>query len=157
MPVEWITPLGLPIQQMYLDLHTECFRLRFGGASVRYRIYVTEPKEGEDTDKKKQVSGVAPNFIHSLDATHLMMSVNACEDVYNFTTVHDSFGTSLGEAEELRKVIRRQMVKLYSENEPLKDFKVHAEELLGRHIDIELPPKGTLDINSILSSKFVFH
>lgn len=157
MPVEWITPLGLPIQQMYLDLHTECFRLRFGGASVRYRIYVTEPKEGEDTDKKKQVSGVAPNFIHSLDATHLMMSVNACEDVYNFTTVHDSFGTSLGEAEELRKVIRQQMVKLYSENEPLKDFKVHAEELLGRHIDIELPPKGTLDINSILSSKFVFH
>lgn len=157
MPVEWITPLGLPVQQMYLDLHTECFRLRFGGASVRYRIYVTEPKEGEDTDKKKQVSGVAPNFIHSLDATHLMMSVNACENVSNFTTVHDSFGTSLGEAEELREVIRQQMVKLYSENEPLKDFKAHAEELLGRHIDIDLPRKGTLDINSILSSKFVFH
>lgn len=157
MPVEWITPLGLPVQQMYLDLHTECFRLRFGGASVRYRIYVTEPKEGEDTDKKKQVSGVAPNFIHSLDATHLMMSVNACENVSNFTTVHDSFGTSLGEAEELREVIRQQMVKLYSENEPLKDFKAHAEELLGKHIDIDLPQKGTLDINSILSSKFVFH
>lgn len=157
MPVEWITPLGLPVQQMYLDLHTECFRLRFGGASVRYRIYVTEPKEGEDTDKKKQVSGVAPNFIHSLDATHLMMSVNACKNVSNFTTVHDSFGTSLGEAEELRGVIRQQMVKLYSENEPLKDFKAHAEELLGRHIDIDLPRKGTLDINSILSSKFVFH
>lgn len=157
MPVEWITPLGLPIQQMYLDLHTISYRLRFGGASVRRRIYVTLPKEGEDTDIRKQVTGVAPNFIHSLDATHLMMSVNACQGVSNFTTIHDSFGTSLGEAEELRKVIRQQMVRLYTENEPLKSFKEHAEELLGRQLDIELPAKGSLDINSILASKFVFH
>lgn len=158
-PVEWVTPLGLPIQQMYLELGTTCFRLRFGGASIRYRVYVTEVKEGEEIDRRKQVSGVAPNFIHSLDATHLMMVVNSSDRlITNFTTVHDSFGTSLGEAGHMRRIIREQLVKLYTEHDPLKEFKEHAENMLGREIDDPLlPSKGNLDINSIISSKFVFH
>lgn len=156
-PVEWVTPLGLPIQQMYLELKTECFRLRFGGASVRYRIYVTDVKEGEEIDKRKQTSGVAPNFIHSMDAAHLMLVVNSSEGkIRNFTTVHDSFGTSLGEAENMRHIIREQLVKMYTEHDPLQEFKEHAEELLQKEVP-EPPSKGNLDINSIISSKFVFH
>lgn len=159
MPVEWVTPMGLPIQQMYLARKTESFQLRLGNASTRYRIYVTTVSENEDVDRHKQATGVAPNFIHSLDATHLMMSINEAskEGCVNFSTVHDSFGTSLGEAARLRRIIRQQMVKLYMEHDPLADFLRHAEELLGEPLDIELPKKGSLDINCILDSKFVFH
>lgn len=159
MPVEWVTPMGLPIQQMYLSRKTESFQLRLGNASTRYRIYVTTVSENEDVDRHKQATGVAPNFIHSLDATHLMMSINEAskEGCVNFSTVHDSFGTSLGEAARLRRIIRQQMVKLYTEHDPLADFLRHAEELLGEPLDIELPKKGSLDINCILDSKFVFH
>lgn len=159
MPVEWVTPMGLPIQQMYLARKTESFQLRLGNASTRYRIYVTTVSENEDVDRHKQATGVAPNFIHSLDATHLMMSINEAskEGCVNFSTVHDSFGTSLGEAARLRRIIRQQMVKLYTEHDPLADFLRHAEELLGGPLDIELPKKGSLDINCILDSKFVFH
>lgn len=159
MPVEWVTPMGLPIQQMYLARKTESFQLRLGNASTRYRIYVTTVSENEDVDRHKQATGVAPNFIHSLDATHLMMSINEAskEGCVNFSTVHDSFGTSLGEAARLRRIIRQQMVKLYTEHDPLADFLRHAEELLGEPMDIELPKKGSLDINCILDSKFVFH
>lgn len=159
MPVEWVTPMGLPIQQMYLARKTESFQLRLGNASTRYRIYVTTVSENEDVDRHKQATGVAPNFIHPLDATHLMMSINEAskEGCVNFSTVHDSFGTSLGEAARLRHIIRQQMVKLYTEHDPLADFLRHAEELLGEPMDIELPKKGSLDINCILDSKFVFH
>lgn len=159
MPVEWVTPMGLPIQQMYLARKTESFQLRLGNASTRYRIYVTTVSENEDVDRHKQATGVAPNFIHSLDATHLMMSINEAskEGCVNFSTVHDSFGTSLGEAARLRRIIRQQMVKLYTEHDPLANFLRHAEELLGEPLDIELPKKGSLDINCILDSKFVFH
>lgn len=159
MPVEWVTPMGLPIQQMYLARKTESFQLRLGNASTRYRIYVTTVSENEDVDRHKQATGVAPNFIHSLDATHLMMSINEAskEGCVNFSTVHDSFGTSLGEAARLRRIIRQQMVKLYTEHDPLAGFLRHAEELLGEPLDIELPKKGSLDINCILDSKFVFH
>lgn len=159
MPVEWLTPMGLPIQQMYLARKTESFQLRLGNASTRYRIYVTTVSENEDVDRHKQATGVAPNFIHSLDATHLMMSINEAsrQGCVNFSTVHDSFGTSLGEAARLRRIIRQQMVKLYTEHDPLAEFLRHAEELLGEPLDIELPEKGSLDINCILDSKFVFH
>lgn len=159
MPVEWVTPMGLPIQQMYLARKTESFQLRLGNASTRYRIYVTTVSENEDVDRHKQATGVAPNFIHSLDATHLMMSINEAskEGCVNFSTVHDSFGTSLGEAARLRRIIRQEMIKLYTEHDPLADFLRHAEELLGEPLDIELPKKGSLDINCILDSKFVFH
>lgn len=159
MPVEWVTPMGLPIQQMYLARKTESFQLRLGNASTRYRIYVTTVSENEDVDRHKQATGVAPNFIHSLDATHLMMSINEAskEGCVNFSTVHDSFGTSLGEAARLRRIIRQQMVRLYTEHDPLAAFLRHAEELLGESLDIELPKKGSLDINCILDSKFVFH
>lgn len=159
MPVEWVTPMGLPIQQMYLARKTESFRLRLGNSSTRYRIYVTTVSENEDVDRHKQATGVAPNFIHSLDATHLMMSINEAsrQGCVNFSTVHDSFGTSLGEAARLRRIIRQELVKLYTEHDPLADFLRHAEELLGEPLDIELPEKGSLDINCILDSKFVFH
>lgn len=159
MPVEWVTPMGLPIQQMYLARKTESFQLRLGNASTRYRIYVTTVSENEDVDRHKQATGVAPNFIHSLDATHLMMSINEAskEGCVSFSTVHDSFGTSLGEAARLRRIIRQELVRLYTEHDPLAEFLRHAEELLGEPLDIELPEKGSLDINCILDSKFVFH
>lgn len=159
MPVEWVTPMGLPIQQMYLARKTESFRLRLGNSSTRYRIYVTTVSENEDVDRHKQATGVAPNFIHSLDATHLMMSINEAsrQGCVNFSTVHDSFGTSLGEAARLRRIIRQELVKLYTEHDPLAEFLRHAEELLGELLDIELPKKGSLDIKCILDSKFVFH
>lgn len=54
MPVEWVTPMGLPIQQMYLARKTESFQLRLGNASTRYRIYVTTVSENEDVDRHKQ-------------------------------------------------------------------------------------------------------
>ena len=159
MPVEWVTPMGLPIQQMYLARKTEAFQLRLGNSSTRYRIYVTTVSENEDVDRHKQATGVAPNFIHSLDATHLMMSINEAsrQGCVNFSTVHDSFGTSLGEAARLRRIIRQELVRLYTEHDPLAEFLRHAEELLGEPLDIELPEKGSLDINCILDSKFVFH
>ena len=159
MPVEWVTPMGLPIQQMYLARKTESFRLRLGNSSTLYRIYVTTVSDNEDVDRHKQATGVAPNFIHSLDATHLMMSINEAsrQGCANFSTVHDSFGTSLGEAARLRRIIRQELVKLYTEHDPLAEFLRHAEELLGEPLDIELPEKGSLDIKCILDSKFVFH
>ncbi len=42
----------------------------------------------------KQASAFPPNFIHSLDATHMMLSSIACKNngLY-FASVHDSYWT----------------------------------------------------------------
>lgn len=156
LPVNWWTPLGLPVQQQYLKTNMEMFRTRLGD-KMSMPLYYEEIDRSERVKKSKQKNGVAPNFIHSLDATHLMMTVNSA-NLRNYTTIHDSFGTSLGEASHLKVVIRQQMYKLYTEHKPLEAFKQYVEECTGEDTsEIEEPKKGSLDLKGILTSKYVFH
>ena len=156
LPVNWWTPLGLPVQQQYLKLVQKSFRTRFGDM-VSWRGYYQDVADDESLDANGQKNGVAPNFIHSLDSTHLMMTVNEA-GLSNYTTIHDSFGTSLGEARHLQKVIREQLYKLYTEYSPIEEFKKYVEEMTGEDLsDIPKPPKGSLKLENILTSSFIFH
>ena len=76
---------------------------------------------------------------------------------YTLRTIHDSFGTSLGEAEDLKRVIRGQLFKVYTEYKPLEMFKQYVEDQLGHTVEVEEPLKGTLDLTNILKSTYVFH
>lgn len=156
LPVNWWTPLGLPVQQQYLKLVQKSFRTRFGDM-VSWRGYYQDVADDESLDLNGQKNGIAPNFIHSLDSTHLMMVVNEA-GLSNYTTIHDSFGTSLGEARQLQRVIREQLYKLYTEHSPIEEFKKYVEEMTGEDLsDIPEPPKGTLNLENILTSTFIFH
>lgn len=156
LPVNWWTPLGLPVQQQYLKMVQKSFRTRFGDM-VRWQGHYQDVAEDEALDANGQKNGIAPNFIHSLDSTHLMMVVNEA-GLSNYTTIHDSFGTSLGEARHLQVVIREQLYKLYTEHEPIEQFKQYVEEMTGEDLsNIPEPPKGTLKLENILTSTFIFH
>lgn len=156
LPVNWWTPLGLPVQQQYLKMVQKSFQTRFGDR-CQWRGYYQDVADDEELDANGQKNGIAPNFIHSLDSTHLMMVVNEA-GLSNYTTIHDSFGTSLGEARHLQVVIREQLYKLYTEHEPIEQFKKYVEEMTGEDLsDIPEPPKGTLNLDNILTSTFIFH
>lgn len=156
LPVNWWTPLGLPVQQQYLKLVQKSFRTRFGDM-VSWRGYYQDVADDESLDANGQKNGIAPNFIHSLDSTHLMMVVNEA-GLSNYTTIHDSFGTSLGEARYLQVVIREQLYKLYTEHSPIEEFKKYVEAMTGEDLsDIPEPPKGGLKLENILTSTFIFH
>ena len=156
LPVNWWTPLGLPVQQQYLKLVQKSFRTRFGDM-VSWRGYYQDVADDESLDANGQKNGIAPNFIHSLDSTHLMMVVNEA-GLSNYTTIHDSFGTSLGEARHLQVVIREQLYKLYTEHSPIEEFKKYVEVMTGEDLsDIPEPPKGGLKLENILTSTFIFH
>lgn len=156
IPVNWWTPLGLPVQQNYLSMEKKYIKTRLG-ATKRVRIYYDEPTPNEEVDKNHQRNGVAPNFIHSLDSTHLMLVVNEA-GLKNYTTIHDSFGTSLGETLVLKRVLREQLYKLYTEYKPLETFKEYVEQSLNKKLpDVEIPEKGNLDLSEIFLSDYVFH
>ena len=156
LPVNWWTPLGLPVQQQYLKMETKYIRTRFG-ESIRIPLYYQEVSPNEDLDANGQKNGIAPNFIHSLDSTHLMMVVNNA-GLSNYTTIHDSFGTSLGEARALQRVIREQLYKLYTEHSPIEEFKAYVEAMTGEDLsELQEPTIGNLDLKCILESTFIFH
>jgi DNA-directed RNA polymerase len=56
-------------------------------------------------NSRKQVTAFPPNFIHSLDATHMFMTcVKMQEQNLSFAAVHDSYWTHAGDIPVLNKV-----------------------------------------------------
>ncbi|EFO18076.2 DNA-dependent RNA polymerase [Loa loa] len=96
--VEWITPLGLPVYQPYLETIMEENKV--------YRL----PKS------IKQVNAFPPNFVHSLDSTHMMLTALYCRRLgITFAAVHDCYWTHACEVDQMNRICREQFVQLHSE------------------------------------------
>uniref|UniRef100_A0A8P4KTD6 DNA-directed RNA polymerase n=1 Tax=Dicentrarchus labrax TaxID=13489 RepID=A0A8P4KTD6_DICLA len=100
--VEWMTPLGLPIIQPYHQTRSQVVSLL-----VRH---VWMP------DTVKQKNAFPPNFIHSLDSTHMMLTALHCYSAdLTFVSVHDCFWTHALTVDTMNKVCREQFVALHSQ------------------------------------------
>ena len=112
-------------------------------------------------DKNQIQSSMAPNFIHSLDASHAAFIITnffqtkSEQESNSIASIHDSFATHATHIDELHKIIRQTFFNIYSENQLLK-FKNQIEERYSVVVP-EVPPLGKLDISSVLNSKYLFY
>lgn len=153
--VTWTTPNGLPVQQTYMQMDSHVFEMRLHGH--KKRLYTNEPTG--NIDNRRQAQGISPNFIHSMDATHLQRVVveSKRSGNGNFAMIHDSFGTDLAHAGEMFNTIRREFVKLYDGKDYLTEFYNDVEYLIDDSGDIpERPEFGKLDLKQVLDSDFCF-
>lgn len=155
--VTWTTPMGLPIQQNYMEMTVKKVKMRF--LNVTKNFYV--PEVTGNIAKRKQSQGIAPNFIHSMDASHLQLSINMCLDkgIHHFSMIHDSYATSPAQADTLFHTVREAFVKMYEENDVLLNFYEEMKTSVSEEdVDMPKPPKkGRLDIRQVLDSLYVFH
>ncbi|XP_063770549.1 DNA-directed RNA polymerase, mitochondrial isoform X2 [Pseudophryne corroboree] len=109
--VEWITPLGLPIIQPYHRLRNVKFQ------SKLQMVYMANKHDAnEQPDTMKQKNAFPPNFIHSLDSTHMMLTALHClRRELTFVSVHDCFWTHACTVDMMNKVCREQFVSLHSQ------------------------------------------
>uniref|UniRef100_A0A8C5D5J6 DNA-directed RNA polymerase n=1 Tax=Gouania willdenowi TaxID=441366 RepID=A0A8C5D5J6_GOUWI len=108
--VQWVTPLGLPIIQPYHRARNQ--GVSFNQSHVR-------------PDTVKQKNAFPPNFIHSLDSTHMMLTALHCYSAgLTFVSVHDCFWTHALTVDTMNKVCREQFVALHSQPilQELSDF-----------------------------------
>ena len=103
--------------------------------------------ENTKPSKKKQSQGASPNVIHSLDAAHLMLTVDMAD--FPVTTVHDSFGCLLAHMPDLFVIIRESFVRLYK-TDPLASI---IKDINGDISNVEI---GNLDVSLILDSEYAF-
>ena len=160
LPVHWVTPDGFPVWQEYRKKDTTRLNLMFLGS---FNLQPTVNKgTKKELDKHKQESGISPNFVHSQDGSHLRKTVVHTHRKYgvmSFAVIHDSFGTIPADAEYLFRGVRETMVATYRDNDVLLDFYEQFEYQLHesqRDKLPELPKKGKLNIEDILSSDFAF-
>ena len=153
--VTWTTPNGLPVQQDYMQVKQVTFQMRINGS--RHRFYAQETTG--NIDNKGQAQGIAPNYIHSMDACHLQRVVVASKEAgnNNFAMIHDSFGTDVAHAGEMFRIIREQFVRLYDKQDHLKNFLDDVKYLIDTNEELPEHPKfGKLDIKEVLDSDFCF-
>ncbi|PRP71257.1 hypothetical protein BUE93_07765 [Chromobacterium amazonense] len=155
--VSWYTPDGLPVQQFYYKSESKRVEFLIAGQ----RRFFTFSRGTEKIDPAKQKSGIAPNFIHSLDAAHLRMTINHCQGkgIINFGMIHDSFGTSADGAEKMFKGVRETMVLMYQDSNPLLDFVERIKATLPEEFSQSipaLPQPGDLVLEGIKDTEFSF-
>jgi len=155
----WETPMGMSITQGYRKPKEVAVATYFGGTRVRLNLLDDTgeiPRNG-----RKNKSGASPNWIHSMDATHLMMAVIECYDrggIKDFALVHDSFGVHAGHAQVLSQALRHTFADMYKSN--------HLRELWDRAVLMvpeefheflpEVPAMGTLDLEVVRRSNYLF-
>lgn len=145
-PMRWKTPIGALIEQTYRDADRVNVNIRSCG--VQRAIVLRDLDTMRST---KMQAGSAPNFVHSLDAAHLVSTVNAMSDEgHDMVTIHDSFGCHAANVDTMHRVIRRTFVDMYETFDPLQSI----VELNG--IDLALPERGRLDLSQVLKSEFFF-
>ena len=110
--VEWVTPLGLPVVQPY-NRHEKFKQAHTKASNVDAIIPI-------DTYSKpnivKQKNAFPPNFIHSLDSSHMMLTSLFCEKAgLTFISVHDCYWTHACNVPEMNKICREQFVALHSQ------------------------------------------
>jgi DNA-directed RNA polymerase len=113
-------------------------------------------------NKRKQSNGISPNFVHSLDATAMYLTIDHClaHGIKDFGMVHDSYATLACDMDTLNKCTRDAFIQLYTEMDPLADFRDQILGLLPDKLKAklpELPNKGNLDIEEINSATYFFH
>lgn len=157
-PLRWVTPLGFPVQQD--NREEDQFRLNLSlGKGIRYQPILS--KESERFDRKAQSQGISPNFIHSLDAACLMLTINRAldEGITSFAMVHDSYGVHACDMDKLYVALRQAFVDIY-QGDVMGDFVRQATEGLPEEVRSALiaaqPPKGTFVLESVKNSKYFF-
>lgn len=166
-PLQWTTPLGLPVVQPYFKPLKKKSPLKTDESRRLFSVPSSNPHG------MKQKNGLPPNFIHSLDSAHMMLTAMYSEAAgINFVSVHDCYWTHVSSVAVMSRICREQFVALHSgpilEN-LAKEFKeryCHAnlpedtpegklnEEL--RTLLKKVPAKGKFDLNEVLKSTYFF-
>jgi DNA-directed RNA polymerase len=145
--IEWTSPSGFPVWQHYHEMEFVHVNTKLLG-----KTQIRVASDGDSPSLNKHKNGVAPNFVHSMDAAHLVLTVEECkrQGINSLAMIHDDYGTHAADTQKLYDAIRHTFVGMYESNDPLADFKSQFDDLPA------LPSRGDLDLSQVRKSAFFF-
>lgn len=149
----WLTPNGLLVESYSGAAKTEKFELVLSGRTVRMQC---DDREGQPLDRRRSLTKLAADYVHSQDAAFLQQFVHHWANTYKhpIVTVHDCMATTLDKVAMMRDELQDQFARFYAVDH-LDVMHYNLERDLG--IDLVRPPKiGDLDKNRIGENPFLF-
>jgi DNA-directed RNA polymerase len=156
VPLRWTAPDGLPISQDYRVPYGERVEVHWQGRLMKLMLV----RDGAEMDTRGQANGIAPNFVHSLDAAHLRALARAAKDagIDYLGVVHDSFATHAARTDELSRLLRETFVEQY-QPDVLALFRDEIVALLPEAWADQVPPPpelGSLDLEEVGRAPYLF-
>tara|TARA_Y100000593_G_scaffold8067_2_gene14891 strand:- start:95 stop:1864 length:1770 start_codon:yes stop_codon:yes gene_type:complete len=164
LPMIWWTPDGMPVQQARYVQTTERVSTFLDGSRVRLDIH----HDTKALDPKRMASSVAPNWVHSLDASVMREAVNHALEIEDgtgrgrmyFNMIHDSFGVHVSDLPDfLNKCIKPAFVKIFGDDDVIDNFEREVRSILDDDQQDKLPPapvRGDFDIREVINNDFFF-
>ncbi|XP_074784111.1 DNA-directed RNA polymerase, mitochondrial isoform X2 [Athene noctua] len=162
--VEWVTPLGLPIVQPYYRSKSTVLNCNMQALSVKTFNSSQKP------DTVKQKNAFPPNFIHSLDSTHMMLTALHClRQGLTFVSVHDCYWTHALTVDVMNQICRKQFVALHSEKiledlskfmlekycSPDREMRALWQSKLMEQLS-SVPKTGKFNLRQVMNSTYFF-
>ena len=104
-------------------------------------------------DVRGFMCGISPNFIHSMDASHMALVIDNWNG--DFGAVHDSFSCHACDVEDMLALTKQVFVEMYD----VDNFYDYIEDQLITNkegLDVAQPTLGSLDIGGIYESDYFF-
>lgn len=156
LPVIWTTAAGFRVVHQYEEQDTRT--VKAGGFSLRVKV---EPEEMFDRRQNdRQLTAIGANFVHSLDAAHMMLTINRLLDedasrFHDFAMDHDGYGVHACDVDELNRALREEFVRIHA-RPVLEEFVAEQRSRTG----VELPDAPTsdsgFDLTAVLQSEYFF-
>ncbi len=133
LAMTWVTPVGQPVVQPYFKVNVfekdlqgvgtltvtpqdvaRMSELQTPARAERLRLALEELQETLDLGSQRR--GILPNIVHSLDASHMVLTVNHAlkAGLRHFSVIHDSFGVHACDVPELKRCVAEAWIDLYS-------------------------------------------
>lgn len=148
--LQWETPLG----GLVINRYTTTEETRIAIRSMGLSLVVAYNRDYTLNNRRKAASGIAPNFVHSLDSTHLLKVILAAD--CDIVPIHDSLATHACDVDHMHEVIRGEFYNMYINYEPLEVLRAAAEKAGGDTSEIPSPEMGTLNLELVKDSPFFF-
>ena len=118
----------------------------------RFKFYF----KSKDVDVRAVRQAIAPNYIHSLDAAHMFLTIYRLIALgfTHLSMIHDSYGCYAPLIGQMLTIIREEFIEMHSEN-LLEKFQGEIQNQLGKVLP-DPPARGTLDINLVRTSEYFF-
>jgi DNA-directed RNA polymerase len=159
LPFMWSTPTGFVVQQSKYRMDRHSVQTMIDGRMLKVE-FLTDSKV---LDANKNAQSLSPNFIHSMDAAHLQITINKALNTgkdMSFCMIHDSFGVHAADMDVfLKDCIKPSFYDMYKDGDVLQKFLDEVSPLIPDKAKDKIPPLpqlGDLDVSEVLRSEFFF-
>lgn len=150
-PIRWWSPSGFPCY-----MHTRPTEGCEVQLASRGKVRVAYRQDMPGYNKRAQRDGMAPNFIHCLDAACLHKIVNKATDegITSLSVIHDSFATHPDDLPRITRIVKEVYAEVFS-SDLLAEFESQVQLFLPEGTKLPpRPPLGDLDVQRLLKSRY---